>query len=526
MTNSIEDIGEADCILITGSNTSECHPVIADVVRRAIQRTGAKLIVVEPRQIALAKEAHLFLQPRPGTDVAWMNGMMHVIWKEGLWDKAFVEDRTENSESLLEVIEKYTPERVEKITGIPAPKLVKAARMYGNAQKATILYAMGLTQHITGTDNVKSVANLAMLTGNLGIRGGGVNPLRGQNNVQGACDMGALPNVYPGYQQVIDPEVRAKFERAWGMELSPNPGLVLSQVGEKIKTGQIKALYVMGENPLMTDADLNHLKTELEKLEFMVVQDIFLTETTNMADVVFPAASFAEKEGTFTNTERRVQRVRKAVSSPGESLEDWRIIAGLSKAMEYPMDYESPEAIFDEMRGLTPSYSGMSYARLEQEGLQWPCPTRKHPGTPVLHVRQFSRGKGLFHAVEFTPPDERPDKEYPFLLTTGRYYHHYHTGTMTRRSQGLEMLCPEAFAEVNPQDAQQLSLRNGERVRLRSRRGEIEIRVQESDRCPLGLLFVPFHFRESMINLLTNPALDPVAKTPEFKVCAVAIERL
>ena len=526
MTNSIEDIGEADCILITGSNTSECHPVIADVVRRAVQRRGAKLIVVEPREIALAKEAHLFLQPRPGTDVAWINGMMHVIRKEGLWDKTFVEENTESLESLLAVIEKYTPEHVEEITGIPASKLVKAARIYGSAPRATILYAMGLTQHISGTDNVKSVANLAMLTRNLGIRGGGVNPLRGQNNVQGACDMGALPNVYPGYQQVTDPAIRAKFANAWGVELPPNPGFVLSEVGEKIEAGQIKALYVMGENPLMSDADLNHVKNALEKLEFRVVQDIFLTETAQTADVVFPAASFAEKDGTYTNTERRVQRIRKAVSPPGESLEDCQIIAGLSRAIGYPMEYQSPEEVFDEMKGLTPSYTGMSYARLEREGLQWPCPTPEHPGTPVLHVDRFSRGKGLFHAIEFIPPDEEPDKEYPFLLTTGRYYHHYHTGTMTRRSQGLDMLCPEAFVEVNRQDARRLSLNHGERVRLRSRRGQIEIRVQETERCPPGLLFVPFHFRESMINLLTNPALDPVAKTPEFKVCAVAVERL
>jgi formate dehydrogenase alpha subunit len=526
MTNSIEDIGEADCILITGSNTSECHPVIADVVRRAVQRRGAKLIVVEPREITLAREAHQFLQPRPGTDVAWINGMMHVIWKEGLWDKAFVEKRTENFEPLFEVIDKYKPEYVEGITGIAAPKLVKAARIYGSAQKAAILYAMGLTQHISGTDNVKSVANLAMLTGNLGIPGGGVNPLRGQNNVQGACDMGALPNVYPGYAQVVDPVIRAKYETAWGTELPSSPGFVLSEVGEKIKAGQIRALYVMGENPLMSDPDLNHLRTELDMLELMVVQDIFLTETAGMADVVFPSASAVEKEGTFTNTERRVQRIRRAVSPPGESLEDWRIVAGLSEAMGYPMAYEGSEEIFDEMKGLTPSYAGMSYARLEQEGLQWPCPTPEHPGTPVLHVDGFPRGKGLFHAIEFIPPDEEPDEEYPFLLTTGRYYHHYHTGTMTRRSQALDTLCPEGFVEVNPQDTRRLSINHGDRVRLRSRRGQIEIRIQESDRCPEGLVFVPFHFHESMINLLTNAALDPVAKIPEFKVCAVAIERL
>jgi len=526
MTNSIEDIGEADCILISGSNTSECHPIIANVVRQAVQRKGAKLIVVEPRVIPLTGEAHIFLQPRPGTDVAWLNGMMHVIWKEGLWDRDFVDSRTENFDALQKVINRYTPERVEDITGIPASGLIRAARMYGSAPKAAFLYAMGITQHISGTDNVKSVANLAMLTGNLGIRGGGVNPLRGQNNVQGACDMGGLPEVYPGYQRVTDPEIQAKFEKAWGVKLSPRPGLVLSQAGEMIASGEIKALYVMGENPLMSDADVNHLKKEMEHLDFLLVQDIFLTETAQMADVVFPAASFAEKDGTFTNTERKFQRVRRAVPPPGESLEDWRIIAELSKTLGYPMNYSSAEEVFNELAGLTPSYAGISYGRLGKGGLQWPCPLPEHPGTAVLHVNQFVRGRGLFHAIEYVPANEQPDEGYPFLLTTGRYYHHYHTGTMTRRTKALDMLCPEGFVEVNPRDVARLSLKDGDRVRLKSRRGEIEIRIRETKSCPEGVLFVPFHFSESMINALTNPVLDPVAKTPEFKVCAAVMEKL
>jgi len=525
MTNSIEDMEKSDCILIAGSNTSQCHPIIADAVRRAVQRKGTRLIVVEPRRIPLAREAHIFLQSRPGTDVAWLNGMMHVIWKEGLWDKEFIRQRTENFEALVDVIEAYTPERVEEITGIPSGKLIQAARMYGSAPRATFLYAMGLTQHISGTDNVKSVANLAMLTGNVGKPGTGVNPLRGQNNVQGACDMGALPEVFPGYQRVVDPGIRTKFERAWGVPLSSEPGLTLTQVGDRIASGQIKALYIMGENPMVSDANLNHLKKELDQLELMIVQDIFLTETAQMADVVFPSTCFAEKEGTFTNTERRVQRVRRAVPGPGESWEDWRIIVALSHGMGYPMDYASSEEVFREISSLTPSYGGISYRRLETGGLQWPCPTAENPGTRILHADKFVRGKGLFHAVQYVPPDEQPDLEYPFTLTTGRYYEHYHTGTMTRRSKGLDLICPKGYAEMNPEDAAGIGVGEGDSVMLRSRRGELRMQVRPTESCPRGVVFVPFHFSEAKINLLTNPALDPIAKTPEFKVCAIAVER-
>lgn len=525
MTNSIEDLEESDCILIAGSNTSECHPVIADRVRWACRRKGASLIVVEPREIPLAREANIFLQPRPGTDVAWLNGMMHVIWKEGLWDKAFVQERTEQVEALFGVIERYSPERVEGITGIPAGKLVQAARIYGSAPRAAFLFAMGLTQHISGTDNVKSVANLAMLTGNIGRPGTGVNPLRGQNNVQGACDMGALPEVYCGYQRVSDINIRARFEKAWGRPLPAKPGFTLTQLGAEIRSGGVKALYIMGENPLLTDADLNHVKKDLAQLALVIVQDIFLTETAQLADVVFPAACFAEKEGTFTNTERRVQRVRQAVSPPGESLMDWEIIARLSNAFGYPMRYASAEEIFSELVALTPSYQGMSYNRLEAGGLHWPCPDDKHPGTPILHVDRFAGGKGVFYAVDYRPPDEEPDPAYPFILTTGRYYEHYHTGTMTRRAKGLDLLCPQGYAEMNPEDAMEMSLEEGDRVVLTSRRGQVEIDVRSNPACPRGVVFVPFHFQEVRINLLTNPACDPIAQTPEFKVCAVKVEK-
>jgi len=525
MTNSIRDIEESECILISGSNTTECHPVIADVVRRAAQRGNAKLIVVEPREIPLAKEANLFLQPHPGTDVAWLNGMMRVIYKEGLWDKEFVEQRTENFETLIEAIEPYTPEKVEEITGIPAAKLIAAARMYGSAKSASFLYAMGITQHICGTDNVKSVANLAMLTGNMGRPGTGVNPLRGQNNVQGACDMGCLPEVYPGYQRVADETIRSKFEKAWGKPLSPDPGLTLTVVGEKVTAGEVKALYIMGENPMMTDADLNHLGKELEKLDLLIVQDIFMTETAKLADVVFPSACFAEKDGTFTNTERRVQRVRKAVACPGDSLEDWKIIAGLSEALGCAMNYANAEEIFNELASLTPQYGGITYERLEEKGIQWPCPSAEHPGTPILHTSQFVRGKGLFHAIEYIPPNEKVDEDYPYILTTGRYYEHYHTGTMTRRSKALDLLRPEGIAEINISDAERLGVDKGDMIRIRSRRGVVEIKAMPTKDCPKNVIFAPFHFNESLINRLTNPALDPIAKIPEFKVCAVAVER-
>jgi len=525
MTNSIADLEESDCFLITGSNTSECHPVIADMVRRACKRRGAKLIVVEPREIPLAREAHIFLQPRPGTDVAWLNGMMHVIWKERLWDEAFVKERTEGAEALFRTIDRYPPRRVEMITGIPQDQLIRAARMYGSAPRSAVLFAMGLTQHISGTDNVKSSANLAMLTGNVGRPGTGVNPLRGQNNVQGACDMGALPNVFSGYQRVSDINNRAKFEKAWGRPLSGKPGLTLTAAGEAIQCEKIKALYIMGENPLLTDADLTHVKKALARLDLAIVQDIFLTETARLAHVVFPAACFAEKEGTFTNTDRRVQRVRRAVPAPGQCLMDWEIIARLSTAFGYPMRYGSARDIFSELAALTPSYQGITYDRLEAGGLHWPCPDAKHPGTPILHQGQFVRGKGLFHAVEYRPPAEVPDTDYPFTLTTGRYYEHYHTGTMTRRSKGLDLLCPQGYAEINPEDAGEMEVEEGDRVVLTSRRGRVEMHARPNPACPRGIIFAPFHFHEARINLLTNPARDPVADTPEFKVCAVRLEK-
>ena len=524
MTNSIDELESTDLILATGTNTTENHPVIGAKVKRAVRRHGTKLIVIDPREIDLVKYADIWLRQKPGTDVAVFNGLMNVIIAEGLYDKEYVAGRTEGFEALKAVVAKYTPESVEKISGVPAEDLKKAARMYAQAGRASIIYAMGITQHITGTDNVKSTANLSMLCGNVGIEGGGVNPLRGQNNVQGACDMGALPNVYPAYQPVAGEDVRKKFEAAWKAALSPKPGLTLMEIMAAAGSGKIKALYVMGENPLLSDPDLQHVAKELQKLDLMIVQDIFLTETAQMADVVLPACAFAEKEGTFTNTERRVQRVRKALEPPGEARADWEIICGISSRMGYPMTYASAQEIFEEIRTVTPSYAGITYDRLEKEGLQWPCPTVSHSGTKFLHKDKFSRGLGLFTALEYIPPNELPDQEYPFLLSTGRVLYHYHTGTMTTRARGPVERCPESLVEIHPEDAGKLGIADGQKVRVTSRRGTVEVKARITEKSAPGSIFMNFHFTEAPVNFLTNPALDPIGKIPEYKVCAVKLE--
>ncbi len=550
MTNSMAEIENTDVILITGSNTAECHPIIGRMIKRAVDRRRAKLIVVDPRKVELVKFARIWLQPHPGTDVAWINGMLNIIIQEGLWSEEYVRERTEGLDEMRAAIAAYTPEVVEKITGIRADDLRRAARMYAKAPRAMILYAMGITQHITGTDNVKSLANLAMLCGNIGIEGGGLNPLRGQNNVQGACDMGALPNVLPGYQSVADEEVLARFQQGWstGMRLSNRVGLVLTEMFPAILQGSLKTMLIMGENPVLSDANATHVREALEALDFLVVQDLFLTETAELADVVLPAASFAEKDGTFTNTERRVQRVRKGLEPLGNAMADWEIICSLAKiiskkirakqaesssstALARPFshgywDYESPSEIFDEMARLTPSYAGMSYDRLERGGLQWPCPNKYHPGTPYLHKDRFARGLGKFHAVEFKPAAELPDTEYPFYLSTGRIRFHYHTGTMTRRSYGLDSIAPEGFIEMNPQDAAAQGVKAGDWVRVISRRGEVSARIKITDRSSPGMVFATFHFKELPVNFLTNDALDPIGKIPEYKVCAVRIEKV
>jgi formate dehydrogenase alpha subunit len=527
MTNSVPEFGtDTQCFLITGSNTTEAHPLVASHVLAGKER-GAKIVVVDPRRIQISRLADLHLRPRPGTDVAWINGLMNVIISEGLQDQAFIEERTEGYEELRQVVLKYTPERVEEIAGIPADDLRAAARMYAQSKPAAILYAMGITQHTTGTDNVKSCANLAMLTGNMGIAGGGVNPLRGQNNVQGACDLGGLPNVYPGYQIVTLPPIVQKFEEAWGVDgLSDQLGMTVTEIVEAAGEGRVRALYVMGENPMISDPDINHARHCLENTEFLVVQDIFMTETAALADVVLPATSFAEKDGTFTGTDRRVQRVRKAIEPVGSSRADWEIICELAQQMGASgFDFASPSDVMDEIASVTPIYGGVTYERLEQEGsLQWPVPTVDHPGTTFLHKGRFSRGLGHFHAIEFIEAQELPDDEYPFILTTGRMMFHWHTGSMTRRSEKLDQEAPEAYVEIHPKDAAHIGLNGSRRVRVASRRGEIELGVRVTRAIRPGVVFIPFHFAEAAANALTNSALDPVAKIPEYKVCAVKIE--
>ena len=526
MTNTIADIEEADVILVTGSNTTENHPVLSSFVKRAVTRRGAKLILIDPRRIKLTEFADTWIRPNLGTDVAWINGMMHVIIKEDLHDKKFVEERTENFEAMRDVVEKFTPARVEEITGIPAEQLIAAARLYAKAPAGSILYCMGITQHTTGTDNVKSLANLAMLCGNMGIRGGGVNPLRGQNNVQGACDMGGLPNVLTAYQPVDNLDAISKMEKAWNVTgLPTTPGLKVTQMVPMADTGEIKAMYIIGENPLVSDPDLNHAEHCFSKLDFMVVQDIFLTETAKMADVVLPSKCFAEKDGTFSNTERRVQRVRKAVDPPGEAWDDWRITCEIATRMGYAMAYPDSESIFTELASVTPSYAGISYARIEQEGLHWPCPTPDHPGTPILHGAQFTRGKGLFHAIDWISAAELADDEYPLYLTTGRVLYHYHTGTMTMKTEGLNERAPESFVELTRGDAKVMGIEDGDYVKISSRRGEIQVRATISPKAVDGTVFIPFHFAQAAANRLTHAALDPICGIPEYKVCAVKVSK-
>jgi formate dehydrogenase alpha subunit len=542
MTNSINEIGDAACILAIGTNTTENHPVIGLEVKRAVDN-GAKLIVANPREIDLCRFASLWLQHSPGTDVALLMGMMRVIVDGGLLDLPFIADRCENFDVFEQALDDFGLDLVESITGVPGDKIVQAARMFASNSPATILYAMGITQSSHGNDNVVATANLAMLTGNVGRPSTGVNPLRGQNNVQGACDMGALPNVFPGYQAVTDPAIREKFETAWGCSLLPSlkekfgiswacslplsPGLTLVEMIEAASRKEIKALYLIGENPALSDPDVRHVREALSKLEFLVVQDIFLSETAEMAHVVLPAASFAEKDGTFTNTERRVQRVRKAIEPIGDSRPDWWIICQVAKMLGAGgFDYSHPWQIMEEIRDLTPSYGGISYQRLEQGGLQWPCPIEDYPGTPILHVNTFVRGKGRFIPLKYIPPDESPDADYPLILTTGRGLYHFHTGTMTRKVAGLNIVEPEGVVEISPKDASPLGIAQGDRVRVSSRRGEIVAKARVTEASPPGLVFMTFHFAESPANVLTNPKLDPISKIPEFKVSAVRVEKL
>ena len=525
MTNSISDIEEADTIFVIGSNTTEGHPVIGSQIKRVVKYRGVPLIVADPRRIELTRYATIHLRHACGTDVALLNGLMHVILAEALYDKAFVAKRTQGFDELQSLLAAYTPELVERITGVSQTQLRHAARLYAQSNAAMIFYAMGITQHSTGTDNVKSVANLAMLTGNLGKPGAGVNPLRGQNNVQGACDMGALPNVFPGYQRVTDPEIRAKFERAWHTSLPDGAGLTLVEMMNAAHAGQVKGMFVIGENPVLSDPDANHVRSALRNMDFLVVQDIFLSETAELADVVLPAVSFAEKGGTVTNTERRVQLTRPAIRAIGQARTDGDILCDLAGRMGYPMSYDSSAEVMHELASLTPIYGGMTHDRVADKGLQWPCPSLDHPGTPYLHKDRFTQGLGKFHAVEYLEAKELPDDQYPFLLTTGRLLYHWHTGTMSRRAKALHEIAPEGYVEIHPEDAQVLGVDSDEWVHVASRRGEVTVRVCVAEIVPQGTVFMSFHFREAAANLLTHAALDPMSKIPEYKVCAVSIQK-
>jgi len=526
MTNSEDELEHADCIFVTGSNTTEAHPVIALRIKAAVRKHRAKLIVADPRRIDLTDFADLHIRQRSGTDVALFNAMMQVIISENLHDREFIETRTECFDEVRECVESCTPEWAEPITGIPADSIREAARVYARAKRASIVYSMGITQHTTGTDNVLALANLAMLTGNVGRESTGVNPLRGQNNVQGACDLGALPNVYPGYQKVDDPDIKNKFEKVWGATLSGEPGLTVTEIVNGVGNGSIKGLYIMGENPMLSDPNLNHVKKALESAEFLCVQDLFFTETAQLAHVVLPAASFVEKDGTYTNTERRVQRVRKAFEPVGNARADWEIICDLAALLGCDMSYEHPSAIMDELASVTPLYGGISYHRIEQVGLQWPCPDKDHPGTVFLHEGQFKRGLGKFHPTPFREAAEIPGEGYPYLLTTGRYLYHWHTRTMTGRSEGLEQICPPVPFEIHPEDAESEGISDGETVELASRRGSIRARAMVTDRSPKGTVFMAFHFVEGAANVLTTDEIDPIAKIPELKVCAIRLSKL
>ena len=522
MTNSIDEIDDARVIFVIGSNTTEQHPMIGMHMLDAVDK-GATLIVADPRKTQIAAFAQIHLRHKSGTDVALLNGLMHVIINEGLVDINFVKRRTENFDDFEKTVMHYHPEAVERITGVPAEDIRRVARIYATEKRSMLFYSMGITQHVTGVDNVRSCANLVMLTAHIGQPMTGLNPLRGQNNVQGACDMGALPDVYSGYQKVLDPAVRKKFERAWARKLPARPGMALTEMLGRNEEGRVKAMYIMGENPVISDPDTSHIIRAIKGLDFLVVQDIFMSDTAELADVVLPAVTFAEKDGTFTNTERRVQKLREVIAPMHSALPDWKIIAWLSKIMGYDMGYRASHEIMEEIALLTPSYGGILHHRLDNFGLQWPCPDSDHEGTPFMHRKKFAKGLGTFNPIDFIPPDEGTDEEYPFILTTGRMYFHYHTGTMCRRTSTLEREEPECFVEINPADAARLGIKAGNRLRVLSRRGEIVVNALVTNKTPEGIVFIPFHFREAAVNLITNPALDPVARIPEFKVCAVKI---
>jgi formate dehydrogenase major subunit/formate dehydrogenase alpha subunit len=529
---------EAKSFFIIGSNTTEQHPVFGTMLRRAVKFRGAKLVVADPRRIDITEFATLHLRHRPGTDIALINGLMHIILEKGWQSQSFIDDRTENFDEFKATVMNYPPDEVSKITNVPVEQLYEAAEIIAKNSPMAVLWAMGITQHIVGVRNVIDLANLQMLLGNMGKAGGGVNPLRGQNNVQGACDMGGLPNVYPAYQPITSDEAHDKFEKAWGATSNTKVGLTVTEMVPGILEGQTHALYILGEDPVMSDPDTKHIRHCFEEIDFLVLQEIFPSETSVYADVLLPGVSFAEKTGTFTNTERRVQMVHKAIPTQGDARDDWwitsqiakRILDGSSERVrpEAPYsgwEYVDSSAIMSEINALTPSYGGITHARLDAgERLQWPCPTSDHAGTPILHTKPVTRGKGKFRPLDHIPPAERPDDDYPMLMSTGRVLYHWHGGQMTRRAKGLMEVYGEALIEVNPNDAERLGLNGKSMVRVTSRRGYIEAQAWVTDRVPPGMVYANFHFPNASANELTQAALDPVAKIPEYKITAVKVE--
>jgi formate dehydrogenase alpha subunit len=533
MSNTAGEVIHSDVFLVTGSNTAETHPIIALQMKAAVEKHGAKLIVVDPRRVEMVNWATLWLPEKPGTDVPVFSAMAHVIVKERLYNQDFIDRRTEGFDDFCKSIEQFTPEYAEAISGVDRNLIIQAARLYATAKNAAIYWALGIPEHSHGTDNAMSLIHLALLTGQIGRQGTGLNPLRGQNNVQGASDSGAMPWHYPGYQRVDDDAAARKFEQAWNIEaggLNRNLGLTTTEIMGGVRPGGVRALHIMGENPMMSEPNLNHTRHMVEQLEFLSVQDLFINETGAYADVFLPAASWAEKEGTFTNTDRRVQRVRKALEPRGEARADWQITCELARRIEKKLgcsqsafwDYQSPGEVLEEMGRVVPEYAGVKYPRIEKQGLQTPVWDESHAGTPFLFAETFPRGKGKFYDIEYTPSVEMPDEEYPFILTTGRILEHWHGGTLTRHSK-LDELYPAAHVEINPGDAPRLHIEDGQAVRVSSRRGTVVLRAWVTQRTTPGVVFIPMHFAEAAANLLTIDALDPLAKIPEYKACAVRI---
>jgi predicted molibdopterin-dependent oxidoreductase YjgC len=523
MTNSVGEIKDCDVMLVIGANPTEAHPIVGLEMKRALRR-GATLIVCDPRKTWLAEHAHLHIQHRPGSDNMLLNGIMNVIVSEGLADEGFIEQRCEDFDAFRDNLEAYPVEKVADYCDVESELIRKVARLYAKGRPSAIFYTLGITEHSCGTDNVKNLANLAMLCGQIGKWASGVNPLRGQNNVQGGCDMGAMAHKLPGYQNWGDEAVRARFEQAWGTTLPTNRGGRITDFIRMLGAGTIKGFYVMGEDPVLSEPNQKKVIDHLKRAEFLVCQEIFMSQTAGLADVILPGACWAEKDGTFTSSERRVQRIRKAVAPPGQTKPDWEILCLAATAMGYPMRYNCASEIFDEMASLTPAFGGMSYERLGETGLQWPCPAPEHPGTRFLHEGKFPRGRGCFQPIVFQPQKELPDDDYPLILSTGRTLYNYNTGNMSRKAAVVRQKEAENFVQIHTDTAARYGISDGDRVRVRTRRGQVCGRAVTGDRVRPDTIWMPVHFVEEPANAVTNDVFDPVAGTAEYKCCAACIE--